>query len=112
MTEADDLNDTVASHWYVFGGQIVYPRSEIDVKDFVVRSSDILYLCETDKYKYGTVTCAMSKLCPSSAEIILETSDEENSGNEGETLLLKKFIYVYFCMFMISFTYITVRNCS
>ena len=88
MTEADDLNDTVASHWYVFGGQIVYPRSEIDVKDFVVRSSDLLYLCETDKYKYGTVTCAMSKLSPSATEIVSETSDDDNSGNEGESLLI------------------------
>jgi hypothetical protein len=88
LIEADDLNDRVASHLFIFGGQIVYPRTAIDVKDFVVKSSELLYMCETDKYRYGTVTCAMSKLSPSATEIVSETSDDDNSGNEGETLLI------------------------
>jgi len=45
-------------------------------------------MCETDKYRYGTVTCAMSKLSTSATEIVSETSDDDNSGNEGESLLI------------------------
>jgi|688.fasta_scaffold422256_1 hypothetical protein len=70
----DTLNNQTASHLFIFGGQIVYPRNSVAEKDFMVKSSDLLYMREVDKEEYLTAREAMRQI-----NFIGDVSEEGNT---------------------------------
>ena len=93
QTGGDALNGNVPSQWYVFGGQVVYPRCDIKKKDFVVMASDLLYMCRSWVKEFEKVTKAMSMFAleaeqrmdvePEEPVVIPETSSEDGQDEEG-----------------------------
>jgi hypothetical protein len=55
VIDRDEHNGNVATYLYVFGGQIVFPPSDVRKTDFVVTSSDILHIRNATQYEYNSV---------------------------------------------------------
>lgn len=87
-THGDELNGNVASYLYLFGGQVVYPSSEIRKGDFVVTSSDLLHMARITVQTYQQVSSAISamskeEMCRTSETSSLEV-DQDRPETEGK----------------------------
>ena len=84
-TDGDKLNGNVASYLYLFGGQVLYPRSEIRKCDFVVTSSDLLHMAPVKEETFRKVCWTITQMTTEPHGSTSETSSAEVDYNLSET---------------------------